>query len=63
MSKMIICGKECEDCVNAQFFENKKIIKVFCEAKNKEYYYGQRVPCESYEKYEKGESNERISKN
>lgn len=55
MSKMIICGRDCEDCVNAQFVEDRKSLKVFCEARNKEYYYGQRVPCDDYEKYDKGE--------
>lgn len=55
---MIIAGKECENCCNCTFIneESKRDIKVFCRAKEKEYFYGQCIPCEF--KKEKKENNE-----
>lgn len=45
---MIIAGKDCEDCNNCVFLneDSKRNIKVFCRAKEREYYYGQCIPCE-----------------
>lgn len=38
---------ECENCIYCTLDEsNKARIKVYCETRNKTYYYGQCVPCE-----------------
>ena len=38
---------ECENCIYCTLDEsNIARIKVYCEARNKTYYYGQCVPCE-----------------
>lgn len=42
---MIIIGKDCEDCKFATFDGNK----VYCEQREKKYYYGQCIPCEEKE--------------
>ena len=47
---MIICGKDCNDCVYASFDDDKAKLKVHCSARNKDYYYGQSIPCEDKEK-------------
>ena len=51
MSNMIICGKQCEDCVHATIFDDRKAAKVYCAARDKEYYYGARIPCDDYKQY------------
>ena len=44
---MIICGKDCEDCLYATINDRDiSRVKVVCAAKSKEYYYGQCIPCE-----------------
>jgi len=54
-SKMINTS-ECEDCINSVLDEsNKAKIIVFCGAKEKEYIYGQCIPCEYYESKKKEE--------
>ena len=35
---MILAGTDCEDC---KYFRDNKNNKIICEARNKEYYYGQ----------------------
>ncbi len=60
--KMILTS-ECKECVYGIIDEtNKARIKVRCRLKNKEYYYGQYIPCENKwcEKWKikKGEMNE-----
>jgi hypothetical protein len=44
---MIICGRDCENCVHSEI-DDKNIarIKVFCAAKDKSFWYGQCIPCE-----------------
>jgi len=48
---MIICGKDCEKCKFYTLNENDGVkIKIHCEVKNKNFYWGQRIPCEYKEK-------------
>ena len=42
---------ECKYCVLNQ--EDKKNVIVHCNARNKDYHYGQRIPCEDMEKKER----------
>lgn len=51
MDNTITVGKECEACKYYQLIEeSKKDVYVYCAAKNKKYYYGQRIVCEEKEK-------------
>ena len=44
---MIICGKDCEQCKFCTLDEsNSAKIKIHCEVKNKDFYWGQCIPCE-----------------
>ncbi len=50
--KMILTS-ECEECIYGIIDEsNKARIKVKCRLKDKEYYYGQYIPCEDKTKGE-----------
>lgn len=50
MSNMILTS-ECEKCIYGEIDEtNKARIKVHCKYRNREYYYGQCIPCEDKEK-------------
>lgn len=43
--------KDCERCKYCTLDEsNKAVIKIKCSAHDKEYYYGQRIECEGFEK-------------
>lgn len=54
--KMILTS-ECEECDNGIIDDsNKAKIKVFCKDKDKEYYYGQCIPCENKTKKVKNRS-------
>lgn len=45
--KMIITS-ECEDCIYGSVDErNKARVKVLCSLKDKEYYFGQCIPCDN----------------
>lgn len=55
----MILTSECEECKYGIIDEsNKAKIKVFCEDKNKEYYYGQCIPCENKTKKKRGVNEE-----
>ncbi len=44
----MILTSECEECIYGIVDEsNKACIKVRCIQKNKEYFYGQCIPCEN----------------
>lgn len=43
MDDIILAGTDCEDCV---YFKDNKNNKITCEARNKEYYYGQCIACD-----------------
>lgn len=62
----MILTSECEECIHGIIDDsNKAHIKVKCMDKNKEYYYGQCVPCENKTKKKKenlGENNESSGK-
>lgn len=45
MSKVIIAGKDCEACEYCEMLDETKIVKVFCRLKDRQYYYGQCIPC------------------
>ncbi len=48
--KHIIAGEECDKCTHCTFFEDdRNILKVYCNKKDKEYYYGASIPCEDFE--------------
>ena len=50
MSEVIITS-QCEHCRYGSIDDsNKARIKVYCSFKEKEYYYGQCIPCDYYEK-------------
>lgn len=52
----MILTSECEECIYGIIDDtNKARIKVKCTDKNKEYYYGQCVPCENKTKKKKGD--------
>ena len=53
----MIITAECEQCVYGELFKVGKIEKVRCLYKEKEYYYGQCIPCEHKQK-KRGESEE-----
>lgn len=59
--KMIITS-ECEECIYGSIVEaDKTHIKVKCSKKDKEYYYGQCIPCEDKKRIKKEEENEESS--
>ncbi len=46
MANMIITS-ECEKCIQLTINEEDKArVKVYCDIKNKTYYWGQCIPCE-----------------
>lgn len=52
----VICGPDCEDCSYASIFDNELgRTRVYCSARDKEYYYGTRIPCEEREVYREEE--------
>lgn len=45
--KYIIAGQDCSLCDYSTVFEDDKgVLKAFCEKRNKEYFFGERIPCE-----------------
>lgn len=43
----MIITSECEKCIHSKIDETDKArVKVYCEMKNKTYYWGQCIPCE-----------------
>lgn len=45
--KFIIAGQECNGCKYSLVFEDDNgRLKAYCELRDKEYYYGARIPCE-----------------
>ena len=50
---MIIVGQECEDCIYATVDDHDKSrVIVYCDAKDKKYYWGTCIPCELKKKKE-----------
>ena len=46
MANMIITS-ECEQCIHSTINEEDKArVKVYCNVKDKTYYFGQCIPCE-----------------
>ena len=46
-----ICTSKCTTCKNCILIDtDKSKIKIYCKEKQKEYYYGQIIPCDSYDK-------------
>lgn len=52
----MISTSECIECENGSISNNNS-QKVHCSLKNKEYFYGQKIPCENKKK-KIGENNE-----
>lgn len=51
---IIIAGKECEKCIYATIDEtDKSRIRVYCDARDRQYYWGQNVPCDDIRLKEK----------
>lgn len=49
MNEKIICTSECVDCIHCEINEiDKAHIKIYCEKKEKEYWYGQYIPCDEW---------------
>ena len=42
----IICTSECEFCIHSDLSKENINTKFHCDAKNKDYIYGQYVPCD-----------------
>ena len=58
---MILAGKDCANCKYGDIDEsNKARVKVHCDLRDKTYYFGQCIPCDSKEKMieEEGEDND-----
>lgn len=55
--KRIIAGKQCESCFYGTLWDDGRDAKVYCEARNKEYYYGQFVQCDDYKEFIAEETN------
>ena len=52
-----ICTSECVHCKYGTLNNsNKAKVKIYCNIRNKEYYYGQIMPCDDYD-FEKEEIN------
>ena len=50
---IIIAGKDCENCVYASIDEtDKSRIRVYCDARDKQYYWGQNIQCDDKKKNE-----------
>lgn len=55
----MINTNECERCKYGVIDDsNRAKVLVICQAKNKQYYYGQCIPCEYMEKRNKNEGSE-----
>ena len=51
MAVRMICTNECAKCKYGTINDkNKARIKVYCDRKHKEYWYGQMIPCDEKEK-------------
>ncbi len=46
----MIITSECEKCIYGELYKVGKIEKVHCSYKEKDYYYGQCIPCEHKQK-------------
>ena len=45
--KYILAGQDCSLCDYSTVFEDDKgRLKAYCEKRDKEYYFGERIPCE-----------------
>lgn len=45
---MILAGVDCENCAYGSIDESDKArLMVYCQYKDKTYYYGQCIPCDS----------------
>lgn len=54
---MIIVGKDCENCKFCTINDrDRSRVKVHCAVRDKDYYYGQCIPCEDKVKVKKDES-------
>lgn len=51
----IIAGEKCEHCFYGTPWDDGMTAKIYCEARNKDYVYGQFVPCNDYKEYKKEE--------
>ena len=50
---MIIAGVDCVDCVYSSVDDtNKARIKVYCDARDRSYWWGQNIPCDDKKKYD-----------
>lgn len=48
---IIIVGRDCEGCVYCDVREESKSkVYIFCDYKNKRYFYGQCIPCDNKRK-------------
>ena len=47
----MIITSECEQCIHSTIDKKDKAnVKVYCDVKNKTYYWGQKIPCDNYKK-------------
>ena len=57
----MIITSECEKCIYGELYKVGKIEKVHCAYKEKDYYYGQCIPCEHRQK-KKDEEEQNVRK-
>lgn len=57
MSKMIICGEDCLDCIHCTDIndDNPARVKVYCNNDDKYRWWGQCIPCDNKIERIKGE--------
>lgn len=56
---MILAGVDCENCVYGSIDETDKTkLRVYCQYKDRNYYYGQCIPCENKTKRAKDDEDE-----
>ena len=48
---IIVAGVDCENCIYSTIDDtNKARIRVYCDARDRQYWWGQNVPCEDKKK-------------
>ena len=45
----MICTTECEKCIHSDISTEKMSVRFHCNAKDKDYIYGQYIPCNQKE--------------
>ena len=55
----LIAGADCEGCFYSTIYDNELgRTRAYCAARDKEYYYGTRIPCEEREVWREEEDSD-----